>query len=51
MLSNQPQMSGVGSTPYDTHSVNLARIDLRKNKILVDSFKQVAGGTDLASPG
>jgi hypothetical protein len=46
---------GVGFTPSETHSSSKATrqipwTNLRKNKILVGSFKQVGGGADLAPP-
>jgi hypothetical protein len=56
MLSSQPQILEVGSTPSDTHFSSMAThqipcTNLRlKNKILADSFKQVAGETGLAPP-
>jgi hypothetical protein len=54
MLSNQPQILEVGSTPliHIFHRWPRTRFlaNLRKNKILAGSFKQLAGETGLASP-
>jgi hypothetical protein len=55
MLSNQPKILGVGSTPSDTYFSSRAIhqipcTTLRKNKILAGIFKQVAGETNLVPP-